>query len=241
MANKGAVNHDGAFLLLAGAIMLMFAAISAPIINDIAMLEVKLTNGSYVKFGTFGHCITGTAPIIVGKDYCSGRELGYSPLSVMTEISGATYDEDDEEHVKRLTRAMILHPVGCGVAFLAFLFAIASAFFGSFIPTLLSAIAWLISLIVTACDFAAFEMVKKKIKVDGSGNKAHLAIGIWMVLTAMLIMFMATVVVLIAFFQGWRQQHDGAGAGEGGCKHTAGHVTTAAPPKRRFWQRSNLY
>ena len=56
------------FLLFAAAILLLITTISAPVIGDIAILKVMLTNrsdirNSSVTFGTFGHCVLDVAPV----------------------------------------------------------------------------------------------------------------------------------------------------------------------------------
>lgn len=67
MANTGIFHHVGTFLLFAASILLLITTISAPVVKDIAILKVKLTNqsdirNSSVTFGTFGHCILDVAP-----------------------------------------------------------------------------------------------------------------------------------------------------------------------------------
>jgi hypothetical protein len=67
MAKTGVLHHVGTFLLFAAAILLLITTISAPVINDIAILKVMLTNksdirNSSVTFGTFGHCVLDVAP-----------------------------------------------------------------------------------------------------------------------------------------------------------------------------------
>lgn len=64
----GVVHHVGTFLLFAASILLLVTTISAPVIKDIAILKVMLTNktnirNSSVIFGTFGHCILDVPPI----------------------------------------------------------------------------------------------------------------------------------------------------------------------------------
>jgi hypothetical protein len=61
-------HHIGTFLLFAAAILLLVTTISAPVIGDIPILKVMLTNftdirNSSVTFGTFGHCVLDVAPI----------------------------------------------------------------------------------------------------------------------------------------------------------------------------------
>lgn len=68
MAKTGIFHHVGTFLLFASAILLLVTTISAPVIGDIAILKVMLTNrsdirNSSVTFGTFGHCVLDVAPV----------------------------------------------------------------------------------------------------------------------------------------------------------------------------------
>jgi hypothetical protein len=67
MAKTGFFHHIGTFLLFVAAILLLITTISAPVIGDIAILKVMLTNksdlrNSSVTFGTFGHCVLDVAP-----------------------------------------------------------------------------------------------------------------------------------------------------------------------------------
>jgi hypothetical protein len=68
MAKTGIFHHIGTFLLFVAAVLLLVTTISAPVVGDIAILKVMLTNktvlrNSSVTFGTFGHCILDVAPI----------------------------------------------------------------------------------------------------------------------------------------------------------------------------------
>jgi hypothetical protein len=68
MARTGIFHHFGTFLLFASAVLLLITTISAPVVNDIAILKVTLTNktdarNSSVTFGTFGHCVLDVAPV----------------------------------------------------------------------------------------------------------------------------------------------------------------------------------
>lgn len=65
MARTGIVHHIGTFLLFAATILFLITSISSPVVNDIGILKVKLTNGTHnaqsaVTFGTFGHCVLNT-------------------------------------------------------------------------------------------------------------------------------------------------------------------------------------
>lgn len=62
MAVTGIFHHVGTFFLLVATALLLVTTITAPVVNDISLLRVKLSNktsgtNSAVSFGTFGHCI----------------------------------------------------------------------------------------------------------------------------------------------------------------------------------------
>lgn len=62
----GLFHHVGTFLLFAAAILLLITTISSPVIHDIGLLKVTLTNqsslrNSSVTFGTFGYCVLDVA------------------------------------------------------------------------------------------------------------------------------------------------------------------------------------
>jgi len=58
----------GVALIFIASILLLITSISSPVIGDIAILKVMLTNStnirhSSVTFGTFGHCILDVPPV----------------------------------------------------------------------------------------------------------------------------------------------------------------------------------
>lgn len=62
MAQTGFFHHVGTFLIFAAFVLLLVTSISSPVINDLSLLKVKLTNGtnnheSSVRFGSWGYCI----------------------------------------------------------------------------------------------------------------------------------------------------------------------------------------
>ncbi|KAK3167692.1 hypothetical protein OEA41_010819 [Lepraria neglecta] len=68
MARTSPLHWVGVTFLFIAAILLLVTTISAPVIGDIAILKVMLTNktdirNSSVTFGTFGHCVLDVPPI----------------------------------------------------------------------------------------------------------------------------------------------------------------------------------
>jgi hypothetical protein len=59
----------------------------------------------------------------------------------------------------KLTNAFILHPIACGLSFIAALIAI-GGFVGSLLGTIIAVVAWIITLVVLVIDFVVFGVCK---------------------------------------------------------------------------------
>jgi len=238
MAKTGIFHHVGTFLLFAAAILLLITTISAPVVNDIAILKVTLTNRSDIRhssvtFGTFGHCVLDVAPASSDQDACTGKHIGYNPASIMSGIDHTTFNKASTDTTKALTRVMILHPIACGLAFIAFLLALGAGVCGAIFASMVAAIAWLVTLVVMVTDFVLFGIVKRHVNSDGSGSHAFFSTGMWTILAAMIILFIATFIVLFTCFSSrmHRQDRTTKEAGYGGTTTT----------RRHFWQRRSRY
>jgi len=114
-------------------LLLLLVSLSAPIIKSIYLLSAGVNidssllksgaNGS-VRFGVWGYCISAVQVSVLGLDEktnskCSKPHLGYDinqTVASALDISGFTNAVS-----KSLTVALVLHPVACGLAFLALL------------------------------------------------------------------------------------------------------------------------
>lgn len=74
---------------------------------------------------------------------------------------------------KALTRVMVLHPVACGLAFIAFLLAAGSGVIGAVAAALVTAVTWIVTIVVMCTDFVAFGIIKRHVNRDGSGSYAR--------------------------------------------------------------------
>jgi hypothetical protein len=238
MARTGIVHHTGTFLLFAASILLLITTISAPVVHDIAILKVMLTNSSDIRhssvtFGTFGHCILDTAPAQTDQDYCYPRTVGYDPTAIMASIDGSGFSTDTAEtdSTDALTRVMILHPVVTGLAFIAFLIALGAGFCGSILAAFVAGITFLISLIAMACDFALFVIIRNHVNSDGSGSHAYFSVGMWTILAGTICLFLAFFLVLFSCCSARMHR-------QRGTTKEAGYVDGVAPVSRRgrFWR-----
>jgi hypothetical protein len=239
MARTGIFHHFGTFLLFAAAILLLVTTISAPVVGDIAILKVMLTNrsdirNSSVTFGTFGHCVLDVAPVATDQDQCFAKHIGYNPAEIMSGIDHTTFDKAATDTTKALTRVMVLHPVACGLAFIAFLLALGAGFCGAIFASMVAAIAWLVTLVVMVTDFVLFGIIKRHVNNDGSGSHAYFSTGMWTILAAMIVLFFATFIVLFTCFSSRMHRQDRT-------TKEAGYGGTTTTRRRHFWQRRSRY
>jgi hypothetical protein len=156
----------------------------------------------------------------------------------MEEIDQVTYNTASEDTTKALTRVMILHPIACGLAFIAFLLALGAGVFGALMASFVAAITFVITIAAMACDFVAFGIIKDKVNNDGSGSHAYYSVGMWTILAAMILLFFATFIVLFTCFSARIHSRS--------ARHTkngdAGYVDAPTTTRRRhFWQRRSRY
>jgi len=235
MKRTGPLHWVGVIFIFAASILLLITTISAPVINDIAILKVTLTNSSALRhssvtFGTFGHCVLDVAPANTDQDYCSGRKIGYSPASIMNAIDGTGFSIAASATADGLTNTMILHPIACGLAFIAFLLSIGAGVIGSLLGAAVAALAWIITLVAMAIDFTLFGIIKDHVNNDGSGSVAFFDVGMWTILAAMILLFFGMFIVLFTCFSARRARKRGVYDSK---YATDGHHTTTTTTRRR--------
>ncbi|CAK7567293.1 MAG: hypothetical protein SEPTF4163_005256 [Sporothrix epigloea] len=201
MARTGFCHHIGSFLLFAATILLIVVSISAPVINHISLLKVQTSNISRgttpaIEFGSFGYCSVDNGN---GHDICSPRKIGYNPAAVVTAANVATsFSDASEDSTKILTKIMILHPVAAAVSFIAFLLALGAGFIGSFMATLVSLIAFIVTAVVVITDFILFHIIKDHVNDSKSDASAKYGIAIWLLLAAGACLLLGTLIVFFS-------------------------------------------
>ena len=122
--------------------------------------------------------------------------VGYNPLKEMAAVEPTDFSDASENTSKALTRVMVLHPVACALSFIAFLLALGSGFIGAIFAALVASLAFIVTVVVMACDFVLFGIVKNKVNDNDSDSYAEFSAGMWTILAAMIMLFLATVIVL---------------------------------------------
>lgn len=90
------------------------------------------------------------------QDLCFPRHIGYKPAVIMRQIDGTGFSEAASASADGLTYAMILHPIACALAFIAFCLSISAGVVGSLLGAAVAGLAWILTLVVMAIDFTLF-------------------------------------------------------------------------------------
>jgi len=258
----GAVSYTLAnFFILAGWVLLLVATISAPVVDKISFLNIT-NGGSTTSFGVFGYCQDAQS------GQCSSRALGYS----LASIAGSAGNDPSyvNTSVDRATKALVLHPIAAGIAFIAQIIALASHRFGFLFASLIVLFAFFVSLAAMALDFALFGIVRHAINNPGNNSKvivggntgngtASYSTATWLVMGATISLLIAVLFTLFACCCGGDRRRGttkgayGNGYADGGAyaagsepAYAAGNEpgmvqTGYAPTRQHWWSRRNRY
>jgi len=210
------IHHVGTFLLFLSFIMLLVVSITAPTVHDISMLKVMLRNSSTIRhssitYGSFGHCVLDIkTPDNSDQDKCSGTSIGYPIASIQQEVdqgasgNGAVtnFSNASRRTLNNLTNVMILHPIACGLAFIAFIFALGAGRFGTVVGSFIAFLTWVVVLVAMVIDFIVFGTVKDHVndRTNTTGSHAKFGPGMWLMLATFIILFFAIFIVFFSCF-----------------------------------------
>ncbi|WVN87614.1 uncharacterized protein L203_102797 [Cryptococcus depauperatus CBS 7841] len=211
--------HCGSLLLLVATVLLLVTSISTPVIHNISFLDIKSGN-SKATFGVFGYCSN-----IIGKDQCSSRHLGYDIARVTGTLTNHSYIN---KSLDGATKALVLHPIATAIAFLSFLIAIGSDHIGYLCAALVAFVAFLVSLVAMALDFAIFGIIRHEINSNTSAS-ASFSAAIWLTLAATIILFFSTFIVCFSCCTNRRRVRD--------REYAPPMTQTSGYQKRRWWKR----
>jgi len=198
------LNHLATFLLLVSFILLLVTSVSSSAVNYLALLNVNLNNGHKVSLGSWGACLRQS-----GKDACTKSHVGYDAGAYLNNLVGSDFGSGSRRTIRVLTRAMVLHPIACILTFLAFLSSAARGVGHAVLAVLLALLAFVITVIVMACDFGWASLIHHRINHNNfNGSKAHYRECIWFVLVSALLTLLASFLLLVSWCSS-RNRHDG--------------------------------
>ncbi|CAE6414300.1 unnamed protein product [Rhizoctonia solani] len=213
------------FLVFAGFLLLLLVSLSIPIIKTISVLNIAanlragFTNSGIsggVKFGLWGYCVSEISASVIGINrsqpgYCSRTRLGYDIDNQLLELLGL--DNLNDILSRGLTLVLVLHPIACGLAFLALLFALMllcrPVRLASAMALVFSVLAAIVATVAFAIDVALTTIAKNKVGDATDGNlKVTYGAVPWMTLGAMVALWAATVGACCGIFVGGRRRRE---------------------------------
>lgn len=82
--------------------------------------------------------------------------IGYDAVGVLTSIDNSQFSDIQRNSVNNLTKAMTLHPISAGLAFIAFLVSAGAGFLGSILASGVAFVVWIVTLVIMAIDLSIF-------------------------------------------------------------------------------------
>ena len=183
---------------------------------------------------------------------CTKAQLGYSLSTVAGGLAG------NNKYVNlsadRATKALILHPIAAGLAFIAQIIALASVQIGFLFASLFVLLAFFVALGAMVLDFALFGIIRNAINHGGNdllsasagSGKASYSTATWLVLGATISLLLAVIMTLFACCCGGdrrrEKRHEKAYASNsnGYVGSEPGMVQTSyAPQRKHWWNRRN--
>ncbi|KAK2463094.1 hypothetical protein APHAL10511_004749 [Amanita phalloides] len=205
MASYRAASSIAVFLLLAAFVLLLLVGISLPIVKSIYILALQTTvqvQAATVKtelrFGVWGICaanIVGNQPVTLTN--CVGPRLAYQIPPSLSNLIGLSTQVTDILS-KALLVLLILHPVAAGLALIALFFSLfLSSTCASVMALLIAILSGLAGAIVFAADIALILVSRQKLQTATNSQFTVLfGNGVWMVLAAVCLTWIASFVLL---------------------------------------------
>jgi heme/copper-type cytochrome/quinol oxidase subunit 2 len=118
-----------------------------------------------------------------------------------------------------------LHPIACGVAFIAWIVSLGAGVIGSLFAVLTAFVAWILCLIVMATDFSSFGVLRHRVNHAKSGSHAYFGSAMWCLCVAFVLLFFAMVIVTFTCWSARREKKKAA---------TVQREAKSAPRKKSF-------
>jgi len=195
-------HYVGSAVLFIAMVLTIVVDISAPVVNDLSFVNLNLPGDNNAQFGVFGYCSTAG---IGGDSSCSTTQLGYDPAEVLERVDDANFSSARADSTAALTNVFILHPIGTGVLFIAFLLSfISGSTVGGIFATLVSGIAFVINAVAVIVDFVVFSLLLTEVD-KGTGNGKYGAV-IYIALVAAVLSLIGTILMFVTCCAGRRRR-----------------------------------
>ncbi|KAG6374091.1 hypothetical protein JVT61DRAFT_4734 [Boletus reticuloceps] len=177
------------FFLFSAFVLLFIVSISLPFLTAMDITRVH-TNGTVqvtgdqnfeqLRLGIWSYCYTA----INGNMECSPTGHGYS-FSVQNNANNTVFIGSS------WTLGLAVHPVACGVSFIALLFSFSQHITATLVASLLSFLAATLALVAFAIDIALYAYFKNQMGDLGFGNRTITGPGFWLTFASMILLILA--------------------------------------------------
>ena len=130
------------------------------------------------------------------SDICTDSHVGYQPSDAL-DVAGTPTSFSDYAYdtTRALTKAMVLHPIACGLNFIAFILALGAGFVGSFLASMVALLAFLVTCAIMIIDFVLFAIIRSNVNDNGTDSRAEYGAAAWTTLVSAICSLLGTLVL----------------------------------------------
>lgn len=169
-------------------------------------------------------------------DWCTGRRIGYNPSDIVTRATDTTFENTDGGTANSLARVMILHPIACGLAFIAFLTTLGGrTIMSSVSGSLVAGLTWILELVSLVVDFTAFGIIRHEVNDQTSGPlpKAQFGNAMWCLVASFIFLNGGMFIIGMSFLGAFKEKRaDSKRATE--AQAASNGAATEKKKKKRF-------
>lgn len=200
----------GVLLCFSAMVLLLFVSVSEPTWDRVSFLNVRMDNGT-THYGCFGY---------------TNHDVGI----------GYYFSNDrlNSRILHNLTKTLILHPIACGLAGIAFAFGLIGAIChrsGTILMTLIGGLAFLTTFVAWVIDMILFGIARQRYRNDGLW--AQYGNANWLTLGALVALILAFCTSAVGSFGRYRKKR-AADTTSTGYAPSATHHTTHATPSAAY-------
>ncbi|PFH53730.1 hypothetical protein AMATHDRAFT_45197 [Amanita thiersii Skay4041] len=181
----------GVILCFSATILLLLVCSTSPTTSITYFLDVLLPTGTHIHYGLYGS--TGSKSRIGYRFDVPGFNLAESRLS-----SDAIFD---------LTKALVLHPIGAALAFIAFCFGLWGLCrhrMGTILMACLSSVAAFIIIIAWIIQITLFTIARTELR--NQGFQAEYGYAIWITLVALVTLLIGFCAAVVGIFGRYKRK-----------------------------------
>lgn len=210
-------------MLFIALVLLIICSVSTPIWDVVSFLRAEVGE-QRIRLGMWGACVYSA-----GTEACTSSRLGYDANQVVRLLDPSSSDTANWI-ARNLTYTLVLVPIAAAIALIALLVSLSTNVVLDIIGSIISGIAFLVSLVALICATVLFVVARHRINESFDGSPASLGPAYWLLVTA-------TILLLIAFFTVC------FGSARARRQKRANRASTASVPvqmgeKRHWWQRN---